>query len=273
VTLHAGFLAYLMRMPSPIVGLCALGVAVTAARTACAQSANPDASALYAQSATAYKAGHFAEAASLLQRAYELSHAPVLLYNLARAYEGMGAIEDAASAYERYLDLEPNPPDRGAIQTRIATLRNEIEERRVMQKQRDEERARAERERAEREARDKILLTARRRTPSALPWIVAGFGVVAGVGTGVGLGEVALSRHSDAEANPQGKASAAQQGQAQTFATGADIAFVSGGVVAAAGIVWGIVDVFRGTPRVDTGVRPGARVDLSPMGATLRGSF
>jgi tetratricopeptide (TPR) repeat protein len=262
-----------MRMRSPIAGLGALaavGVAVTAARTACSQSANQDATALYAQSAAAYKVGRFAEAASLLQRAYEISRAPVLLYNLARAYEGVGAIEDAAGAYERYLHEEPNPPDRGAIQTRIATLHGEIEERRVMQKQRDEERARAERER---EAHDKILLTARRRSPSAVPWIVAGVGVVAGLGAGVALGEVALSRHSDAAANPQGRASSVQQGQAQTFAIAADVAFVSGGVVAAAGVVWGIVDVLRGAPKAEAGERPGIRVDLSPLGGTFRGSF
>src|ERR1700722_2188717 len=143
-----------MRMPSPMRGLAAVGVVamlMTPTRTLRAQSADAESTALYAESATAYKVGHFAEASRLLLRAYERSHAPVLLYNLARAYEGMGSLEDAASTYERYLAEEPNPPDRGAIQTRIVPLRKQIEERRAVEKQRDDERARAERERAEQE--------------------------------------------------------------------------------------------------------------------------
>jgi tetratricopeptide (TPR) repeat protein len=246
---------------------------MTEARVASAQSVSEDAASLYARSATAYKLGHFAEAVKLLEQAYGLSHAPVLLYNLARAYEGMGATEEAASAYERYLKEEPNPPDRGAIQTRITTLRGEIEERRAMQAQRDEERARAQRERAEREAQDKILNTAADRNPSAAPWIVAGIGVVAGVAAGVVLGELALHRHSEAEANPAGVAAFDQQGQAETFATASNVAFIAGGVVAATGIVWGVVDVFALTPRAASRDKQGIRVELSPMGATLRGSF
>jgi hypothetical protein len=43
-------------------------------------------------------------------------------------------------------------------------------------------------------------------------------------------------------------------GQAESVATAATVAFVSGGIVTAAGVTWGVVD-------------------LGPRGATLRGTF
>jgi tetratricopeptide (TPR) repeat protein len=271
---HVGLPAYLMGKPPPILARCALvlwfALFSTRAVDAWAQAPAEDANALYAESGAAYKVGHFADAARLLERAYQLSHSPVLLYNLARAYEGMGELEKAASAYERYLKEEPNPPDRGAIQARVTTFRSQLDEQRVIRAQRDEERARAERERAE---RDRVVSTTRRRSPSAWPWIVAGFGVAAGLGTGVALGEVGLSRHSDAAADTQGASSAGLQGQAQSFATAATVAFVSGGIVTAAGITWGVVDLITRGPKVESGEQRAFTIDLGPRGATLRGTF
>src|ERR1700722_10227754 len=79
--------------------------------------------ALYDLSAVAYEAGHFQEAIDLLLHAYELKPKPVLLFNRARAYEGLGDQVKAIDAYEAYLKAEPTASDHGSIEQRLATLR------------------------------------------------------------------------------------------------------------------------------------------------------
>ena len=58
---------------------------------------------LFDESAEHYRAGRFELAAELLERAYELTKDPVLLFNLAKAHEGRGDAASAIRAYERYL--------------------------------------------------------------------------------------------------------------------------------------------------------------------------
>src|SRR5678815_1823222 len=58
---------------------------------------------LFAESDQHYKAGEFEQAADLLRQAYDLYPEPLLLYNLARALEGLGDAEGAITQYERYL--------------------------------------------------------------------------------------------------------------------------------------------------------------------------
>ena len=75
----------------------------------------------------AYKAGNFEKAAALLKKAHALYPEPILLYNLGRAFEGMGDAKDAIDAYERYLHDAKQIDDRGAIERRIATLKQQIQ--------------------------------------------------------------------------------------------------------------------------------------------------
>ena len=183
---------------------------------------------LFDQSAAAYDAGQFAKAAELLKEAYKLRPDPVLLYNLARAYEGMGALPDAVQAYTDFLAADPTAKDRGAIEARIATLRAQIDEQGRLQREA------AERQR-EREA-------PRPGGASPIPWIVAGLGG-AGLITGAVFGGLSIARHNaaattDAQADING-----DQSRARSFATAANIAFVAGGVLAAAGVTWGIVEL------------------------------
>jgi tetratricopeptide (TPR) repeat protein len=182
---------------------------------------------LFEQSAAAYDAGQFAKAAELLKEAYRLRPDPVLLYNLARAYEGMGALPDAVKAYSDFLAADPTAKDRGAIEARITTLRAQIDEQDRLQRQA------AERER-QREA-------PRPSAASPIPWIVAGVGG-AGLVTGAVFGVLSIARHNAATTDAQADI-ANDQSQARTFATVANIAFVAGGVLAAAGVTWGIVDL------------------------------
>src|SRR5262249_34023367 len=81
---------------------------------------------LFKTSDAAYKAGEFEKAAELLEQAYALYPEPILLYNRARALDGMGATQKAIDAYEKYLASAPDVTDRGAIERRIATMREKL---------------------------------------------------------------------------------------------------------------------------------------------------
>src|SRR4051812_34911731 len=80
------------------------------------EAANPNkthAAELFKKSADAYLRGDFGQAIALLDEAYALDPQPVLIYNKARAHEGLGHVDEAIALYEKYLVEEPASPDRG----------------------------------------------------------------------------------------------------------------------------------------------------------------
>jgi tetratricopeptide (TPR) repeat protein len=81
---------------------------------------------LFEQSADHYKRGEFERAAELLREAYGLYPEPLLVYNLARALEGVGDLPGAIENYERYLTEATTVDDRPAIERRIATLKEQL---------------------------------------------------------------------------------------------------------------------------------------------------
>lgn len=184
---------------------------------------NPDA--IFEESVAAYRAGDFPKAAELLQRAYALKPAPVLLYNLARAYEGMGKDADAVKTYRAYLKDEPGTPDRGAIEAKVATLEARL----------------AEQERQRREAEER----ANKRDepppppskPSVLPWIVVGAGGVAAAGSVV-LFVLASAKDSEAETERVQLAAEAAADDARAFGTVGLVTAIVGGALVAGGIAW-----------------------------------
>jgi tetratricopeptide (TPR) repeat protein len=217
-----------------LVGLTLGGLAL--ANVARAQSAvPPDASAhehalqLFSDGKKAYKQGDMQTAIKDLEAAYELEPAPVLLYNLARAYEGIGELEKAVSAYEHFLSAEPNAEDRGAIETRLATLKREIDEQ--AQKQAPSPPS---------EVAPEVPAAA--RSPSTAPFFVlAGGGaglVLGGIFGGLALGE---NHTQNASTTSQLDAQSAHD-RASSFAVASDIGFIAGGALVAAGVVWLIVD-------------------------------
>lgn len=60
----------------------------------------------------AYVGGNFEEAIEAYRKAYELSHDPAPLFNIAQSQRRLGDCPSARDTYTRYLELEPNPPDR-----------------------------------------------------------------------------------------------------------------------------------------------------------------
>ncbi len=235
-------------MPRRLVAITVcLALALCSASARAETDAQRRALELFDQSEAAYQRGQFDEAARLLREAYAMQKEPVLLYNLARAYEGLGDQASAAKAYEDFLTAQPDAKDKGAIQQRITTLRRQI----------------AEREAEKRRAAQKPPTEKR---PSAAPWIVAGFGV-AGLGTGVAFTLLSNAKHDQGVKEPVQTIAARDQDSAKTEATVATVAYVGGGALMAVGIVWGVLDVHAAGSV--------AHVEVTPTlgGLRLNGTF
>lgn len=236
-------------------------------------SAQARAAELFKRSADEYKKGNFQATVKLLDEAYALDPQPVLVYNLGRAYEGLGDLTTAIAAYEKYLHDDPKTADRGALEHRIATLRRERDEKVALARQRDEERERADEQR--RAAEDERRARGGERAPeergrSPGPYVLAGVGV-AGLAAGAAFGIMAASTHDAAVAERVQKVAVEEQDEAKRYATVSSVAFVAGGVLVAAGVTWWILD----TPKKREGGGRGARVGVGvgPSSVSLEGSF
>jgi tetratricopeptide (TPR) repeat protein len=205
---------------------------------------------LFARSDVAYKAGKFEDAARLLREAHAIHPEPILLYNLARALEGMGDLRGAIDNYKQFLDVSPTfVDDRGAIERRIATLEAQLS--------------------TEKPHRiptgptsppiDSTQLDVQ-RGPRVLPWVIAGAGVAV-IATGGVFGYLSGSRRDDAVAEPVQAEAVRLEDQARTFAATANILFVTGAVVTAGGAIWIVLDRRRARP---ANVTTGARVQIAP---------
>jgi hypothetical protein len=143
----------------------------------------------------------------------------VLLYNLGRAYEALGRPRDAADAYAKYLEEEPEASDRKAIEGRIATLRGQANELAA---------ARRDPASGGREESDGL---------SAVPWIVLGIGA-ASLGTGTVLGIMADGKHDDAVADPIHASAVDKQDSAESLARAATVTLIAGAIISAIGLAW-----------------------------------
>jgi tetratricopeptide (TPR) repeat protein len=260
-------------------GLLAAILALTAASSpapARAQGTAPDEASpedqerallLFEESLELYRTGRFSDAAGLLRQAYSLHAEPVLLYNLARALEGDGDLTGAIDAYQRYLDTAGEIPDRGAIERKLGTLRATMEER--LRLAREAEEARRERDTATQRDRAPAPPSTDAGGPSPLPWIVAGVGAAGFAVAGL-LGGLALGAHDAALEAPSQRATDDEQSRARDLAVGANIAFVVSGIVLAAGVTWGVIDLVSAPGDEESAT---VRLRILPAIATLEGSF
>ncbi len=211
---------------------------------------------LFERAESEYQAGHFQAAIDLLLEAQRLAPDPVLHYNLARAYEGLGDLDNAIASYDAYVKADPSSKDRGAVEARLKTLEQQKAARDKPADRPVEERRAAPAEKA----------PAPKRTASPVPWVIAGIGAL-GLGVGGVLGGLSLGASSDAE-DPEtsGVDVEGSLDRARTLALGANITFGVGGALALAGTIWGIVDVATLGKSADKGA---ARVKVGPTGAVL----
>jgi len=84
---------------------------------------SPAARAAFEAGRLAYDHGRFPEAVSQFELAYELSHHPKLLFNLARAAESDEQNERASAAYSAYLRALPDADNRDFVEARLKRLR------------------------------------------------------------------------------------------------------------------------------------------------------
>lgn len=258
----------------PIARKLAFALVLTASlgtSTAFAQSAadKKQALELFDQGKAAYREGRFQDSVELLQKAYGLVKEPVLLYNLARAHEGLGDFPAAIKAYEQYLSTEKNVPDRGAIEQKLTSLRRTVAEQARLAKERDEALKKESQPKPEEPAPRVAPGPRPAESPSPWPWVIAGVGAGALV-AGAVTGGLALGKNGDAEAAPSQRETAELRSSAETFALASTALLIAGGVVCAAGATWGIIDVATlDGPQGDTA----ARVRIGPGGVWLVGAF
>ncbi len=113
---------------------CVVCATQLASATAGAQSASAavdagaetEARALYAAGQAAFHDGRYQHALEYLQRSYELSHRPALLYNLGTTYDRLRRDREALDAFEQYLREVPNAENTSEVQARIAVLREAL---------------------------------------------------------------------------------------------------------------------------------------------------
>lgn len=214
---------------------------------------------LFAESRNAYRDGRFREAAELLAQAYRLDPVPVLLYNQARAFEGLADFSSAVTAYEHYLARDPDAKDAGAIRERVANLRREIAEREALKKIKPLPKS------------DVSPADLSPRRPNAIPWIAFGVGL-AGATAGAIVRAVAEVRHDEAVAEPVGLTARELQDSAQSLEIAGDIALVVGSAITVAGLSWGIADLFAVGSSQPTGGGV-VKVLVRPQSVKLVGSF
>jgi tetratricopeptide (TPR) repeat protein len=278
--------------------LCSMGADAHAQRRGRRDAGREEALELFRQSETEYQAGRFADAAALLQRAWQRHEEPILLWNLGRAWEGAGEPGKAIEAYRRYLQAAPRAEDRTTVEAKIAELERQVRQNAEQERRQAEDDARARREadqqdrrsvdEDERERRRRLRGDEGRRGPGIAPWILVGAGGVS-LGAGGLFGLLATSRHDAAEADPVQRSARDKQDGAETFATLANVAFVAGTVMAAGGVTWVILGGRGDDESADDGTEeeeeeeesdddlqvrgPGIRISFGPGAILVDGRF
>lgn len=100
--------------------LAGAGSAARADETAVA--AETPAKAAYRQGVEHFKQKQFADAIREFNKAYRLDPNPVLVFNMARAFEELKQYDSAIEYYRKYLEMLPEAPDRKTVEESIRTL-------------------------------------------------------------------------------------------------------------------------------------------------------
>jgi tetratricopeptide (TPR) repeat protein len=105
---------------------------------------------LHEQGVTQLAAKSYDEAIASLREAYEFSPLPQIQFSLGKAYRLKGNKREAAAAYGRYLEAEPNGANAGEARGHLATLSKDVAAEDARKASEEEARERA--EASEREA-------------------------------------------------------------------------------------------------------------------------
>ncbi len=192
-------------------------------------AAQEKARAHYDDGVAAFRAGNFAAARDLFERAYMLDPAPVLLFNLGRANAELGDAEKAIEYFTLYLDREPQATDRDEVERLIRTMRA-IAERR----EREAEPAPVP---ASAPASEGRVVANFAPPPSLRPWAWTAFGVgAAGLGAGIWFGLAAIDAEQAHNASTSPARLASTKEDAERSALLSNVGYGVAAVGAAAGL-------------------------------------
>ncbi len=97
-----------MRWLGPLAVLVStIAVSCSAPSSLMAQSADSEARVRFEAGRMAFSAERYEDALVDFERAYELSHRPILLFNIAQSYARLGRDREALDTYRRFLDEAP----------------------------------------------------------------------------------------------------------------------------------------------------------------------
>ena len=258
---------------------------------------------LVKEATAAYGDGQLRESIKLLKQAYAIKQDPRLLYNIAKAEEGLGNWQKAIDGYRAYLDKDPQASNRDVVAGRITVLEKQLLER----ENHKATAARLAAERAESAGKRKEAITKyqrylelapnvgdrqkveakiaelRRPAPpeqnkgtstvagkpsgSIAPWLVVGVGTAA-VATGAVFGVLSRGKYDDARNADTGQAAEDSRKTGDTFTTVGNITMIAGGVVVAGGLTWVLLSGGSSAEKSSA-----LNLTLAPTGVRLGGSL
>ncbi len=87
-----------------------------------APAEHPKAQGAYEAGVGHFEAGRYADAIREFNKAYRADPNPVLVFNMARAFEELKEYASAIEFYRRYLEMSPDAEDRAAVEDALRTL-------------------------------------------------------------------------------------------------------------------------------------------------------
>lgn len=203
-----------------------------------------------------FKAGEYEQALLYFIRVYRVSPNPNLVYNIARAFEELQQVSEAADYYEEYLRLNPDAADRREVELSVKALRGVARAR--------EESAREEQKRREQEE-ERAAVGAR----VTWGWVALG-GAALSLSGGVLFGLEAASQDEATQSASSLTAARAARDARTSAAAWADGLYVGGAALVGVGLY-----LLLTAPDAPAPQPPSATpsVSVSPTGVSLAWSF
>lgn len=196
---------------------------------------------LYENGARLYDEGLYEDAIAAWKAAHDLSERPLLLYNIANAYERIGKYQEALDHLNRYRALAPSS-ERETLERRMRNIERRLEEEKANQP--------ATTTTEPTDTGPSMTVTKTTPVRSTAGPHPAGIGLVVGGGVGLALGGVfgglALRERASARALctevATGDPLCPSEAKAHTdadrqWSLGGDIAFIAGGAALGAGVI------------------------------------
>lgn len=231
-----------------------------------------------------YELGRYHDAAIQFQQAYDLSSRPALLYNIYLAHRDASEQRQAAEALRLYLEQTPDAENHAALSVRLGNLDRAIAEQEDAEdtaaREAEEAILREQAEQARREAEERAIAEDNRKI---IPWIIVGSGAaIMAVGAVTGIIALGLASSLDSSCIDAGDGTSVcpdqpdlrdKQSTLSAFATTTDILLIGGGIIAAAGLTWALIQMTGGSDDDPDAPAVSAMCGPTGCGASMRMGF